>query len=564
TSGTRDTVTHTLTFTYTPSGDLATQQLDDQPPMRNEYDQAGRRVRRTTHTGSVTTWNHDYTGDVRSMSVDSHHIDFTHDLLGRTTGWRTGDIAVSRIFTDNGYLATQEVIAHPEQTLTLDRKPNHPPPRSLRRDDYTYRPDGYFTTHTVTHPGVGQVHRQYSLDPRGRVATIHTNGVLSESYNYDRLNNITAANTQHNPPSRTTIESGTDGDRDFHGSLLTRAGRTRYSYDPAGRLVAKKTTRLSRKPDVWHYRYNAFDQLTDVRTPDGQHWHYTYDAAGRRTSKQRLDSDNIVHNFAWDGTTLVEDSTPTGSTRWHYHPDSVAPIARITGKNASDNSFSAILTDLVGTPMELFDPIGVVSISIATMQLWGSTTWSDSIDPTVRFPGQLHDPETGLHYNLFRFYDPSTGRYLTPDPLGLAPAPNPSTYPHNPVAWVDPLGLAGCRELGLSDAANSAIRRFENIMQDPVGDVNAEPNHNHYHAARIEADGGVVAMRADGVPFDHISDLTQARNGLDGIRRTLEREIARPPDTLTDRGLEVLIRKRKEVIIQLDRLNGFLHSIGHR
>ncbi|WP_286157426.1 RHS repeat-associated core domain-containing protein, partial [Streptomyces somaliensis] len=59
-------------------------------------------------------------------------------------------------------------------------------------------------------------------------------------------------------------------------------------------------------------------------------------------------------------------------------------------------------------------------------------------------PGQYYDPETGLHYNVFRHYDPETARYLSPDPLGLAPAPNPAAYVDNPHTWTDPLGLAPC------------------------------------------------------------------------------------------------------------------------
>jgi RHS repeat-associated protein len=37
----------------------------------------------------------------------------------------------------------------------------------------------------------------------------------------------------------------------------------------------------------------------------------------------------------------------------------------------------------------------------------------------LRFPGQLFQLETGLHYNWHRHYDPKTGRYLQPDPLGF-------------------------------------------------------------------------------------------------------------------------------------------------
>ncbi|MFF3193463.1 polymorphic toxin type 28 domain-containing protein [Streptomyces misionensis] len=133
--------------------------------------------------------------------------------------------------------------------------------------------------------------------------------------------------------------------------------------------------------------------------------------------------------------------------------------------------------------------------------------------------------------------------------------------------WSDSLGLApeGCpRQLGITSAAQRAIEKLENIKKDPLGDVNSQANHNHYNAARREASGEVVARKADGTPFDHIAELKQARDGLDRIRRVLDREISSPPETLTDRGLEVLITKRKNAIAELDRLNGFLHSIGHR
>ncbi|MCX5727209.1 MAG: DUF2778 domain-containing protein [Candidatus Saganbacteria bacterium] len=84
-------------------------------------------------------------------------------------------------------------------------------------------------------------------------------------------------------------------------------------------------------------------------------------------------------------------------------------------------------------------------------------------------PGQYEDEETQLHYNYHRYYDPRSGRYLTPDPLGvlgllehygyrfysaalgrwtsrdpIAEAGGVNLYGfvgNNPVNWVDPLGL---------------------------------------------------------------------------------------------------------------------------
>ena len=105
----------------------------------------------------------------------------------------------------------------------------------------------------------------------------------------------------------------------------------------------------------------------------------------------------------------------------------------------------AILTLVVAllTVLWIEPPAAVAeSVPLKGVITWG-TTHTDPAMP-LRFPGQYHDPETGLHYNLHRYYDPHTGRYLTQDPLGLTPSPNPTTYPANPTTHTDPLGLQTC------------------------------------------------------------------------------------------------------------------------
>ncbi len=136
---------------------------------------------------------------------------------------------------------------------------------------------------------------------------------------------------------------------------------------------------------------------------------------------------------------------------WDYRPGTFTALTQSERVSASDapqqvidERFYAIITDQVGMPAELVAADGTVA-GYQQHTLWGGTLWRpDGAATPLRFPGQYHDPETGLHYNQQRYYDPVTGSYLTPDPLGLAPAPNPHAYVPNPLIQTDPLGLMSC------------------------------------------------------------------------------------------------------------------------
>jgi len=98
--------------------------------------------------------------------------------------------------------------------------------------------------------------------------------------------------------------------------------------------------------------------------------------------------------------------------------------------------------DHLGTPQMMTDEDGNV-VWAADYKPFGETdvTVSD-VGNDFRFPGQYCDQETGLHYNYHRYYDPSTGRYLRADPIGLYGGVNLFVYVHgNPVNRLDPSGL---------------------------------------------------------------------------------------------------------------------------
>jgi RHS repeat-associated protein len=81
----------------------------------------------------------------------------------------------------------------------------------------------------------------------------------------------------------------------------------------------------------------------------------------------------------------------------------------------------------------------------ADYQPFGETILhTEQIEMPLRMPGQYYDRETGLHYNYFRDYDPTLGRYIQSDPIGLGGGLNTYTYVHNdPLGWTDPFGLNG-------------------------------------------------------------------------------------------------------------------------
>lgn len=100
------------------------------------------------------------------------------------------------------------------------------------------------------------------------------------------------------------------------------------------------------------------------------------------------------------------------------------------------------------TPFEITDSTGSIVWSWANHESYGNSHPTEGIvggQPFIfnlRFPGQWFDHETGLVQNGFRDYDPSLGRYVEVDPLGLAAGMNPYAYVGgNPLSGVDPSGL---------------------------------------------------------------------------------------------------------------------------
>jgi RHS repeat-associated protein len=313
--------------------------------------------------------------------------------------------------------------------------------RRLAHREYTYRADGHVTSVDDMVGGL----RTFDLDPLGRVVAVHGN-TWSERYAYDTVGNVVDADWSG---------PATDGQgsREVSGTLVRRAGRTRFVYDDQKRVIRYSRKTLSGKTKMWSYAWDSDDRLTDVTTPTGEHWHYVYDPVGRRTEKRKLAEGRIGPvekiEFTWDGYRLAEQSTDIGAiTTWDYEPGTHRPLAQTDTAHADQDEagrrFSAVVTDLVGTPTELVTSAGGITWQSRTT-VWGvAVSAAGDADCPIRFPGQYYDAETDSNYNLFRYYLPDSASYQSADPLGFAASPRDHGYVVNPLTACDPLGLIHC------------------------------------------------------------------------------------------------------------------------
>lgn len=182
------------------------------------------------------------------------------------------------------------------------------------------------------------------------------------------------------------------------------------------------------------YRYNALGQRVAKSSMARATIHYFYDEAGRLLGEY----DNAGR--------LIQETLYLGDL-----PVAVFKTAEVSENKIrpASNNIYYVYADHIRTPRVLTRPID-------NKMVW---RW-DSSDPfgvdqpdenpsqlgifsfNPRFPGQLFDRETKIHYNYYRNYDPQTARYIESDPIGLKGGINTYAYVDgNPLSYIDPLGL---------------------------------------------------------------------------------------------------------------------------
>lgn len=208
----------------------------------------------------------------------------------------------------------------------------------------------------------------------------------------------------------------------------TAGERTTYRYDAAGRTVAIGARQ---------YEYDGFGRLVRVLDNGRLLAQYTYNVFGERIRKiVHASHGRSTRYFFYDGSKLVAETGDDDDFQ-HYVYVADRPVAMLVGR-----AVYAIHTDWLGTPVAATDEAQRVVWRAELDPLGRIRSTSGALQINLRGSNQYFDRETGLHYNLQRYFDPNTLRYLTPDPMGQLGGINLYTFANgDPINFVDLFGL---------------------------------------------------------------------------------------------------------------------------
>ena len=401
----------TVAYTYDSAGRLAGLTHPGGEQARYDYDPNGRLSEVTDRNGGVHAFQYADAGPVREHR-------FPSGLIAETT------------LTPLGL----------PETVRLGRGRDLVAQRRLRHD-------GNDAVTEIVDSGLGRVSFRY--DAVGRVQAVqHDTDTLSESFTYDPAGNVTGR--------------GGPGDFRYDSCNQFQGGPgVRCRHDARGHAIALEED--GRGP--LRLSYDGPGRLTRAVLPDGTAAEYAYDPFGRRLRKRCHGTET---HYLWAGHQLIGETTRDADGReierrdYLYHPGSFTPLAmRLNGASYDFHC------DHRGAPIRVSDAAGTLVWTADYSAFGEARVRGARIEQNLRFPGQYFDAETGLHYNRARYYTPRWGRYLSPDPLGLAGGLNLYAYADNdPINRVDPLGRTGKRPASPSsvgaDAGNDAKKSRAN------------------------------------------------------------------------------------------------------
>lgn len=326
----------------------------------------------------------------------------------------------------------------------------------------TYDGNGWLTGNRVSRFGAAVLDLSYARNANGQVLTETDNvtGALRQAaYTYTNDGRLKTADgawgeetydwdAAGNRKSKTTVRGGTtrietaviSGTSNRLTKVRSGGADVRtFTHDAAGAVTGDLRVGGA-DAGAYGYVYSPSGRLMEASKGGVVVGRYGYDWQGRRVRRVVTGTGGFARDYVYDveGRLLAEHDAGTGAVLREYVWLDDMPLAALDGStvwfiHTGQLDEPLVMTDATGAKAwdSVHEPFGLSA-------LFGPA--ATALD--LRLPGQQLQLETGgLHQNWMRDYDPSLGRYLQPDPLGLAAGQNLYGYVEgDPGNLTDPTG----------------------------------------------------------------------------------------------------------------------------